>query len=123
MFYIFRQNNSFGTFEYDANAGITAKVIVEADGQPDAHKRAESLVYFDGVDKGIDCPCCGDRWSRLYSDDPGTDVPTDGYTPLKDLHAEKFNYASMRGKKPEFAVHYLDGTRAFFDADGKLWKE
>ena len=22
-------------------------------------------VYFDGVEKEIDCPCCGDRWSRL----------------------------------------------------------
>ena len=22
-------------------------------------------VYFDGVKKGLDCPCCGDRWSRL----------------------------------------------------------
>jgi len=19
-------------------------------------------VYFDGVDKGMDCPCCGNRW-------------------------------------------------------------
>lgn len=23
-------------------------------------------VYFDGVEEGFDCPCCGDRWSRLY---------------------------------------------------------
>nr|DAJ27049.1 MAG TPA: SARCOSINE OXIDASE ALPHA SUBUNIT, SARCOSINE Oxidase, Ligand Complex, Oxidoreductase [Caudoviricetes sp.] len=22
-------------------------------------------VYFDGAEEGIDCPCCGDRWSRL----------------------------------------------------------
>ena len=22
-------------------------------------------VYFDGVEKGVDCSCCGDRWSRL----------------------------------------------------------
>ena len=22
-------------------------------------------VYFDGVEEGLDCPCCGDRWSRL----------------------------------------------------------
>ena len=22
-------------------------------------------VYFDGVEKGLDCSCCGDRWSRL----------------------------------------------------------
>ena len=24
-----------------------------------------SEVYFDGVEKEIDCPCCGNRWSRL----------------------------------------------------------
>lgn len=24
-----------------------------------------SEVYFDGVEKEIDCPCCGDRWNRL----------------------------------------------------------
>ena len=22
-------------------------------------------VYFDGVEKGLDCSCCGDRWSRF----------------------------------------------------------
>lgn len=22
-------------------------------------------VYFDGVEEGYDCLCCGDRWSRL----------------------------------------------------------
>lgn len=22
-------------------------------------------VYFDGVEEGYDCSCCGDRWSRL----------------------------------------------------------
>ena len=22
-------------------------------------------VYFNGVEEGLDCPCCGDRWNRL----------------------------------------------------------
>lgn len=24
-----------------------------------------SMVYFDGVEKGIDCECCGDRWDKI----------------------------------------------------------
>ena len=24
-----------------------------------------SMVYFDGVEKGVDCECCGDRWIRF----------------------------------------------------------
>lgn len=31
-------------------------------------------VYFDGVEDGFDCDCCGDRWYRAY-DSEGTDVP------------------------------------------------
>ena len=23
-------------------------------------------IYFDGVSKNKDCPCCGDRWSRAW---------------------------------------------------------
>ena len=24
-----------------------------------------SMIYFDGVEKGIDCECCGDRWDKI----------------------------------------------------------
>ncbi len=27
----------------------------------------DSPVYFDGVTLGVDCDCCGDRWSRAGS--------------------------------------------------------
>jgi hypothetical protein len=26
-------------------------------------------LYFNGCRKGIDCPCCGDRWSEAWASD------------------------------------------------------
>ena len=63
-FYTFRQNNSFGRFDYDAGRGISVNVIVEADNVDDANSRAERIgLYFDGAG---DCTCCGTRWSAQY---------------------------------------------------------
>lgn len=69
-FFHFNQNNSGGSFTGPAN-----HVVVEAENAYDANYRAESEVYFDGCDDGLDCPCCGDRWSRQWSDETGDDVP------------------------------------------------
>lgn len=64
MFYTFRQNNSGGKFEIDKS--IKHYIIVEADNAKEANTFAEYLgIYFDGVEDGYDCPCCGDRWSRV----------------------------------------------------------
>ena len=68
MFYTYSQNNSFGTFEI--NDDVTHYVIIEADSVEDANRRAEGVgLYFDGCSKGIDCPCCGDRWSEAWEGD------------------------------------------------------
>jgi hypothetical protein len=64
MFYTFVQNNSFGTFVEDDN--LDEFVIIEAESADEANHIAESIgIYFDGVEKGIDCPCCGDRWYEV----------------------------------------------------------
>lgn len=61
MFYTYHQNNSGGFFKGPSI------VIVEADSHEEADEIAqENGVYFDGVDKGIDCECCGDRWYRSW---------------------------------------------------------
>ena len=40
-------------------------VYIEAENAGEANKLAEENgIYFDGVSKGIDCSCCGDRWFR-----------------------------------------------------------
>lgn len=66
MFYRYAQNNSGGVL-------VGAQyVIVEAESLEEAEARAASAgVYFDGVEKALDCECCGDRWSR-YPDEFST---------------------------------------------------
>ena len=60
-FYEFSQNNSGGRFV--VNDKLCKRVIVEAESYDHAEKIGKSLgIYYDGVDKGIDCDCCGDRW-------------------------------------------------------------
>lgn len=68
-FFEYSQNNSGGGFDHDPVAGIGYKVVVEADSDEQADAKAEEIgIYFNGCDAGIDCPCCGDRWSRAWGD-------------------------------------------------------
>lgn len=70
-FFTYCQNNSGGHF--DINQQVTLFVIVEANDTESADEWAEDLgLYFDGVDAGHDCSCCGDRWDRAGA---GTDEP------------------------------------------------
>ena len=68
-------------------------------------------VYFDGCDIGLDCSCCGDRWSD-YADE--IDL-----TELSDRYHMKFektsNYAQYMSDKygwttPDARIFYYDGT-------------
>lgn len=66
--YNFDQNNSGGYFDVDDK--VCYRLFIEAESFDDAVKKAEELgCYWDGVDEGMDCPCCGDRWSK-WDDDP-----------------------------------------------------
>ncbi len=61
-FYHYDQNNSGGVFGTPA-----LNVFIEAS----SHEEADAIalgngLYFDGVDENMDCPCCGDRWSRSF---------------------------------------------------------
>ena len=61
-FYHYDQNNSGGVFKEPA-----LNVFIEASSHEEADAVAEANgLYFDGVDEGRDCPCCGDRWSRSF---------------------------------------------------------
>lgn len=60
-FYQFDQNNSYGIFDVDDK--VCPIIIIEADTESEAIEKGLDLgIYFDGCNKGIDCPCCGDRW-------------------------------------------------------------
>lgn len=64
-FYEFTQNNSGGSFI--TNDKVCHRLFIEADSASEANSIAEDLgVYFDGVEYGDDCSCCGDRWYRAY---------------------------------------------------------
>lgn len=103
MFYSFRQNNSGGNFHEDSEAGIGVFVIIEANRESEAEDKALEIgLYFNGVDEGSDCECCGDRWSS-YIDSEG-EVPT---IYGKNVLTEKHGYGEYFGHGSY--IHYLDG--------------
>lgn len=60
--YEFSQNNSGGVMHEDES--ICNRLFIQAHSYNEARQKALSIgVYFDGCDNGIDCSCCGDRWS------------------------------------------------------------
>lgn len=62
--YEFPQNNSGGRFITDDK--VCHLIYIQAESEEEAIEKAEELgCYWDGVNKGIDCPCCGDRWSKF----------------------------------------------------------
>ena len=112
-FYCFSQNNSGGEYHYDREAGLSKYVIIEAQSKDEALLKADSTgIYFDGMEHGVDCECCGDRWGEwIYAtEEPGVYSSGDlVYLESRSL----FMYESAFGgwmKEFEGFVHYLDGT-------------
>ena len=115
----FSQNNSGGHFDVDDK--VCHRLFVEAKSFDDAVEKAEELgCYWYGVDNGIDCPCCGDRWSK-WCDDP-VDLEkykTEGYRVSvydgiwSDTEGEWENKYRKYGvvKEPEFETRY--STRSY----------
>jgi len=65
MVYNFRQNNSHGYFTGPAQNII----VVDAKSEDLALEIAQKAgLYLNGVRSGIDCDCCGDRWSNYSSE-------------------------------------------------------
>ena len=95
MFYKLHQNNSGGN--HDVTDTLCANLIIEANSEEVALAKAEELgCYWDGVSKGIDCECCGDRWSRY----------TDGIN-LSDLNRSARVYGKTEDKaKSEWIAKY-----------------
>lgn len=104
-FYTYRQNNSGGSFVYDKTKGISINVIVEANSKEEADNKAEQIgLYWNGVEEGYDCGCCGDRWSNFYIETKDTPQVWD-----QDVSTEyKTDYIWMKNKEEVF-IHYLDG--------------
>ena len=67
-FFEVTQNNSGGSFDVDDK--VCHRLFIEADSDQEADRIAEDLgVYWNGVEEGHDCPCCGDRWYNSHEID------------------------------------------------------
>lgn len=56
------QNNSGGYFKEPAR---TVYIQAEDENQADSIAK-DNDIYFNGVAKGLDCDCCGSRWSSPW---------------------------------------------------------
>jgi hypothetical protein len=97
VFFTFKQNNSDGYFEQDVDRGIGYAVVIEADSEAEAIRRAKTI----GIEFGVGCRCCGARWTTFLSDGP-CDVPTYAEQPLSEREPRGSNYLGQ----PPIYVHY-----------------
>jgi hypothetical protein len=98
-FYEFSQNNSGGDFVVDDK--VCHRLFIEADSVHEANEIAEQLgCYWNGVSKGYDCECCGDRWSTAW-----------GHVDL-----EKF---SEKGYEVSVSDHYENPEERWWNKYGK----
>jgi hypothetical protein len=67
-FYEISQNNTGGSWVTDDK--LCHRLYIEANSSTEADEIAEGLgCYWNGVDEGQDCPCCGDRWYGSHAVD------------------------------------------------------
>jgi hypothetical protein len=95
-FWYFHQNNSGGSFII--NEHVAELVIIEANSELDAIDKGMDVgIYFDGCAKGIDCECCGDRWSISHR--------------LAESIMEFINvfYTSTFHQNYTIIIHFVDG--------------
>lgn len=60
-YYLFRQNNSGGYY-----SNVPTEIYIQAPSSEEANEIATKHgIYFDGIENGFDCECCGDRWNRV----------------------------------------------------------
>lgn len=118
-FWTFSQINSGGSFDYQPNDGITHYVIIEATSAIHAMQRAMDIgLYFNGCESGMDCSCCGDRWSEPYGD--GKEIPS-VYGDPAETYVNKYGFGMYSlFKKGEICIHYLDGRKKWHAKPSKV---
>lgn len=116
-FFHYNQNNSGGSFVSDAKRGITHHVVIEAESADEANDKASVIgLYFDGVNDGTDCECCGDRWYHKYG--VGDSIPSVYGRPIQDADLQYY-WISKEEAPGEICVHYADGRMEWSDGAGK----
>lgn len=113
MYYTLRQNNSGGYFDYDADHGITEFVIVEGNSVDDIKSKLNFIINsYPG--RGVDCPCCGDRW---YSCDWMIESDLEEVPSVYGKDVRELTHKQEKGKLKSVAVHNLDGTIDWYHYD------
>jgi hypothetical protein len=107
-FYIFYQNDCFGSFVIDTLKGITHCLLIEASSVQQAYDRAIEIgLYFGGVSKGIDSNSCGDRWAF----EPFDNSFVKSVEEWQDLLIQDMTTLSYKLRSEHvYSVHFLDGT-------------
>jgi len=111
-FYEFSQNNTGGSF--DVGDTLCHTLVIEAVSEKDAIYKAEDLgCYWNGVEDGSDCPCCGDRWypspSEINLDkfnEKGYEVYLYDHVPNVEQEWEKLYGHLPIVKKPKWETVY-----------------
>jgi hypothetical protein len=115
MFYTYNQNNSGGKFHFNEEDGITHIVIIEADDVIEANFKAESVgIYFNGVEEGRDCECCGDRWYETSGKWDVSETPT-----VYDEPAKSYTGFQWMENGKEICIHYKNGKKKWYGVKKK----
>jgi hypothetical protein len=106
--YEFNQNNSGGVFEVTDT--VCHRVWIQAGSIDAAVQKAAALgVYFNGVEDGLDCACCGDRWYEPYG---ATEFPVP-YDKGESLATVEQYAEFLRDRygwtDPDSMIYYADG--------------
>ena len=105
-YFHFSQNNPGGSFVIDET--VAHHVIIQARSPEEANRIAVNVgMYFEGCLAGLDCNCCGDRWSQAYGE--GDETPLIyGSDP-----AAYQDYFTKPGQ-PMCYVYHLDGSKTTY---------
>ena len=102
-FFKFYQNNSGGSFVVDKK--LCRTIIIEAKDDSEANSIAEDLgIYFNGVNSGIDCDCCGDRWYECNEGDQIIIKKQENLINELQKEADEYGWTS-----PESRIFYKNG--------------
>ena len=100
------QNNSGGSFVLDDDVAL--RVYVEASNYKEANSMAQGIgIYFDGCDLGLDCDCCGDRWTEPWD---SSGMTADEMEDLRE-DARPYDVVWAGADKPAVYYYFHDGRK------------
>jgi hypothetical protein len=101
---------------FKESRGLTHHVLIEADNAGEATERALRMgIYFDGVNSGMDCECCGDRWYEPWRD-AGSEHPEVYGRNVREPSEDGDSSIAWMDKGKEICLHPKSGPLEWFPA-------